>query len=160
MNIVNLVSTFITQLAEVECIHASPLWPLYCSAAARLLVKSILEEDQFPGVLMCEHALCEARPTRGSQTRRRMKRSDVIGLTQVEVARILGMSERGVREVEKRALRKLRAHPELRQFWAQYGSELEECFTPLTLAEVEALFQLAETPQELGLLYRIISTIQ
>lgn len=41
-------------------------------------------------------------------------------LTQKEVAAVLGMSERGVREVERRALSKLRDNPVLRDFWKQY----------------------------------------
>jgi hypothetical protein len=70
------------------------------------------------------------------------------------------MSERGVRAVEKRALAKLRAHPELRRLWAEYGGELEEGFAPLTAEEIEALFGLARTPEELGLLYKVICMVQ
>ena len=41
-------------------------------------------------------------------------------LTQKEVALALGMSERGVRQAEGRALSKLRNSPALRYFWKQY----------------------------------------
>ena len=41
-------------------------------------------------------------------------------LTQKEVAAVLGMSERGVREVERRALSKLRKNKGLRDFWSKY----------------------------------------
>ena len=41
-------------------------------------------------------------------------------LTQKEVAAVLGMSERGVREAERRAMAKLRRHPALRQVWNAY----------------------------------------
>ena len=43
-------------------------------------------------------------------------------LTQKEVAELLHMSERGVREVERRALQKLRNHPLVKQLWQQYSS--------------------------------------
>lgn len=47
-------------------------------------------------------------------------------LTQRDVALLLGMSERGVRAVERRAMRKLRQHPVLRKTWEQFLSgELE-----------------------------------
>ncbi len=49
------------------------------------------------------------------------------GLTQREVAQLLGMTERGVRAVEKRALRKFRQHPLLRELWDDYSrGELTE----------------------------------
>jgi hypothetical protein len=41
-------------------------------------------------------------------------------LTQKEVAAVLGMSERGVREAERRAFSKLRTHPALRKMWKDY----------------------------------------
>ena len=41
------------------------------------------------------------------------------GLTQKEVALVIGMSERGVRAVERRALDKLRRHPALREIWGE-----------------------------------------
>lgn len=45
--------------------------------------------------------------------------------TQRQVAAMLGMSERGVRAVERRALGKLRRNPMLRQVWRRYiGGEL------------------------------------
>jgi hypothetical protein len=40
--------------------------------------------------------------------------------TQKQVALALGMSERGVREAERRALEKLRHHPLLQHIWQQY----------------------------------------
>jgi len=58
-----------------------------------------------------------------------VRRQDRAGehMTQREVARVLGMSVRGVREVERRAFRKLRNHPLLRQAWQQHlAGDLEE----------------------------------
>ena len=41
-------------------------------------------------------------------------------LTQAETARMLGLSERAVRNIERRALAKLLRHPQLRQLWREY----------------------------------------
>ncbi len=47
---------------------------------------------------------------------------------------VLKMSERGVREVERRAFKKLRDHPLLKQIWRQYlaGGLDEQASEPLT----------------------------
>ncbi len=41
------------------------------------------------------------------------------GFSQEEVARILRLSPRSIRAIEKRALRKLRRHPDLQGFWRE-----------------------------------------
>jgi Sigma-70, region 4 len=45
------------------------------------------------------------------------------GLTQREVALILCLSERAVREIEGRAMDKLRRHPALRALWREWSRE-------------------------------------
>ena len=78
-------------------------------------------------------------------------------LTQKEVALLLNMSERGVREVERRAFQKLRQHPLLRQAWRQYQArELDEQQLELTPEEIEALFSLARTSEERGLIQDLL----
>jgi hypothetical protein len=48
-------------------------------------------------------------------------------LTQREVAVILKISERAVRQIERRAIEKLRNHPLLKQVWREWqGREIEE----------------------------------
>jgi hypothetical protein len=42
-------------------------------------------------------------------------------LTQAEVGRILNLSPRTVRAIEKRAVRKLRRHPVVQQMWREFG---------------------------------------
>ena len=70
-------------------------------------------------------------------------------LTQKEVAILLGMSERGVREVERRAFRKIRNHPLMRQVWQKFmAGELDEQELLLTADEIQALFRLARTTEE------------
>jgi hypothetical protein len=93
---------------------------------------------------------------------RRPASSTGIGpLSQKEVAMLLNMSERGVREVERRAFQKLRNHPLLRRVWQQYlVGELEEHGLMLTPEEAEALFRVACTPEERGLIQRVLRLIQ
>ncbi len=82
-------------------------------------------------------------------------------LTQKEVAQLLKMSERGVRVVERRAFEKLRQHPILRQAWQQFlAGELDEHQLGLTLEEIEALFNLARTPEERGVIEKVLRLIQ
>ena len=82
------------------------------------------------------------------------------GLTQKEVARILKMSERGVRAAERRALLKLRSHPLLREFWKQYTTgTLDEDGSPLLPLEIFALFDLAQDHEELQLVEKTLALI-
>lgn len=77
-------------------------------------------------------------------------------LTQREVAIVLKLSERAVREIEHRALQKLFNHPALRQAWRQYlAGELDEDRWNLTPEEITALFKLARTEQELRILEKV-----
>ena len=77
-------------------------------------------------------------------------------LSQREAALILKISERSVRAIEHRALEKLRRHPDLREFWAEFatgrGLELpgleEGEAIELTPGEVAALMGLARNTEE------------
>ena len=70
--------------------------------------------------------------------------------TQREVALVLGLSERAVRAIERRALSKLRRHPALRRLAKELGwSDLEEgCEDDFTLDEIRALLGLTRTGEE------------
>lgn len=82
-------------------------------------------------------------------------------LTQKEVAQFLQMSERAVRAAERRAFQKLRQHPLLRQAWQQFlAGELDEHQPGLTPEEIEALFNLARTPEERGVIEKVLRLIQ
>jgi hypothetical protein len=73
----------------------------------------------------------------------------------------LGLSERSVRAVERRAFEKLRQHPLLRQAWQQFlAGELDEYEVNLTPEEIEALFNLARTPEERHLIAKVLRLIQ
>ena len=85
-------------------------------------------------------------------------------LTQSEVAAILNMSERTVREIERRAFEKLRRHPRLRQLWREHLSgEWEEpsIYESLALSEAEiaALLGLAETALEIRAMAKLLAWI-
>jgi hypothetical protein len=76
-------------------------------------------------------------------------------LSQAEVAAILRISERAVREIERQAFDKLRQHPALRDFWHEYQTgEIREAAvsTPsawaLSRDEIAAVYALARTPEE------------
>ena len=73
----------------------------------------------------------------------------------------LNLSERSVREIERRAFRKLRGHPRLWQIWQQYlGGELDEDHLVLTQEEIETLFHVARTSEERRLLQKVLRLIQ
>ena len=81
-------------------------------------------------------------------------------ITQREVAVLLNMSERGVREVERRAFCKLRNHPLLRQVWRQFlAGELDERRLGLTREEIVALFAVARTSEERRLIQNLVPLV-
>jgi len=82
-------------------------------------------------------------------------------LTQAEIAAILGLSERAVRTIEKRALIKLRRHPLLRAIWAEHmGSPpVEEDSFDLTPQDIAALFGLARSPIERHAILKVLILI-
>lgn len=77
------------------------------------------------------------------------------GLTQKEIAELMNMSERAVRETERRAFQKLRKHPALRDFWREFtGGEVEEDISgtekveELTFGDLAVLWSMARTAGE------------
>jgi hypothetical protein len=83
-------------------------------------------------------------------------------LTQAEVAAILGISVRAVREIERRAFEKLRRHPALRRFWREYATgDLQESAggPDLSRSEINSLFGLARTALERRALRKLLAII-
>jgi hypothetical protein len=82
--------------------------------------------------------------------------------TQAEVAAIMRIGERAVREHERSAFWKLRHHPKLREFWREWLG-IEEGAIPgsakwdLTSREIRALLALAEGPFERQALKKLIA---
>ena len=121
--------------------------------------------DRDQALLVARQWEAEARAQRARHTARppvwRAPRSEPgIGpalLTQWEVALFLGLSERAVRQIERRALRKLRNHHLLRQVWQRYrAGELDEAQRNLTPEEIRALFDLAASEDERRLLHKTL----
>jgi hypothetical protein len=88
-------------------------------------------------------------------------------LSQKEVAAIMRMSERAVREVERRAFEKLRRHPALRDFWREWQTgEIKETALraakqwTLSRAEVAAVYALAGTTVERQAIRKLLALTQ
>jgi DNA-binding CsgD family transcriptional regulator len=87
-------------------------------------------------------------------------------LTQAEVAALLRISQRTVREIEHRALAKLRSHPALKHFWREWQTcQIREMALrasrqwTLNRAEVAAVYGLARTPFERRAVRKLLALI-
>jgi len=90
---------------------------------------------------------------------RRGPHSEPGELSQKEVAILLKISERAVREIERRAFRELRSHPLLKKIWQEYCGEVDENVLRLTQAEIEAIFALAQAANERQALQNLLRLI-
>ncbi len=77
---------------------------------------------------------------------------------------ILKISERSVREIERRAFAKLRRHPALKDFWREWsGRGINEAGLEgplswtLSRAEVAAVYALARTPEERQVVEKLLA---
>ena len=89
------------------------------------------------------------------------------GFSQQEVAAIMRISRRTVREIERTALAKLRNHPALQDFWREWQTgEIKETASQtsrqwaLSRAEVAAVYALALTPVERQALRKLLALMQ
>ena len=95
---------------------------------------------------------------------RRGSAEQAVGLMrQAEVAAFMHISERAVRDIERRAFDKIRRHPGLRDFWREWlTGEVEESASQaladcvLTRAEIAAVYALAQTPEERQVLRKLL----
>jgi hypothetical protein len=73
----------------------------------------------------------------------------------------MGLSERAVREIEKRALRKLRQHPVVRALFRELiGEGATSTVDPeLTEAEIAAVYGLVRTPEEQRVLVKLMAQV-
>jgi len=147
--------------ASVHLPHRGKLWvAAFTGPHGGQVWRSTGLDDRGQALLLAKRLEAEARAYRLSlgrplrnptlRARRQQPGNARSGpLTQKEVAMLLGMSERGARAVERRALQKLSNHPLLRQVWQQYQrGELEEHQSILTPGELGAFFSAARTPEE------------
>ena len=88
-------------------------------------------------------------------------------LSQKEVAAILRISDRAVRQTEKTAIEKLRRNPLLRDIWRELGTgEIKEAASrgsspwALSRAEIAAVYALAKTPAERQALRKLLALTQ
>jgi hypothetical protein len=88
-------------------------------------------------------------------------------LSQAEVAAFMHITERAVRDIERRAFDKIRRHPGLRAFWSEWlTGEVEEAASQtladwaLTRAEIAAVYALAKTPAERQALRKLLALTQ
>jgi hypothetical protein len=88
-------------------------------------------------------------------------------LTQKEVAVLLKLSERAVRQIEKDAIEKLRRHPLLQSLWREWGTgEVEEAASldskqwALSRAEIAAVYGLARSSAERQALRKVLALTQ
>ena len=82
--------------------------------------------------------------------------------TQAEVAAILSIGERTVRELERSAFAKLRHHPKLRELWREWlgieeGNIPASAIWDLTPSEIRALLDLAANQFERWALKKLIA---
>ena len=126
----------------------------YRDGSGRQFWRSTGHTDRQAAFIVAQKLEQEARRTRAAQGELGKAvvraRPDSSGLTQQEVALVMGMSERGVRAVERRALEKLRRHPALRGIWREWIGEgaVSAEDGELTDAEVAAIYGLARTREE------------
>lgn len=83
-------------------------------------------------------------------------------LNQEEVAALLGLSVRAIRQIEQLAFQKLRRHPALRRFWREHVTgDVEEATASRDLdrSEIAALFSLVRTPLERQALTKVLAAL-
>lgn len=116
---------------------------------------------EFEAAARAERAQSGTTDRRQSIRNRRSPGSTGGGLTQQEVAWLLGLSERTVRNIEKTALRKLAQHPQLREVWRQFLSgELAEQAHRLSAPEIQALLGLARSRAERETIRKAVEIVQ
>jgi hypothetical protein len=87
-------------------------------------------------------------------------------LSQAEVAAFMHITQRAVRDIERRAFDKIRRHPGLREFWNEWSTgKVEEAASQdladwaLTRAEIAAVYALARTAEERQALRKLLALI-
>ena len=158
--------------ASVHRPKRSRIWQaVFTSASGGQEWKSTGLTDRAQALLVARKWEAEAREQRARmghtprrpvwRVRRPASDTSTGPLTQKEVAMLLGISERAVREIEHRALRKIRSHPLMREVWRQYlNGELVEAQLLLTPAEIEALFNLVSSTEERRLIQKVLRLTQ
>jgi hypothetical protein len=150
--------------ATVHLPRRSRIWQaVFTGPAGGQVWRSTGLTDRDQALLVALRWEAEARQQRANLVRRpvvRFRHSGAgtgAGLTQEEVARLMHLSVRAVREIEKRAIRKLFNHPLLRQLWQDYSvRHLDEDRLALASVEIAALFSLVKNSAERRLIHKVL----
>jgi hypothetical protein len=151
---------------------ARPRWvAAFRDANGRQVWRSTGLRDREPALALARRWEGEAKRRRAVQPAAPPKltirvRPGSTCLSQKEVAAILKISERAVRQIEKTAIEKLRRHPVLRGIWREWETgEMKEATSrgssqwALSRAEIAAVYALARTPFEQGALKKLLRLI-
>ena len=125
----------------------------YRDGSGRQFWRSTGQTDRRAALIVAqklEKSARQAQAEQGDAIRPSSERSHGGQFTQREIAILMGLSERAVRDIEKRALRKLKQHPALRALWRELVGEGATSTVDLELtdAEVAAICDLAQTRVE------------
>jgi hypothetical protein len=143
--------------------------------AGRQEWKSTGLTDKNAAIILAKEWEAAARRQRGSarQTPRKALirvaggsgKGDTGLFTQREVALLMKISERAVRNIERRAIAKLQSNPVLKALWRDWNlGEIEEGFMPasnlnLTAAEIAAVYDLTQTPAERRVIRKVMALV-
>jgi hypothetical protein len=157
--------------ASVHLPRRSKVWQAaFTAATGGQTWKSTGLTNRHQALLLAQKWEAEARTERARlggtvkkpvwRVRRQASDTGTGPLTQSETALFMGMSERAVRQAERSALEKLRNHPLMREIWKDYdGAELDEEHLRLAQDEIEALFNLARTPEEERMVRKVLALV-
>lgn len=153
--------------ASVHLPHRGNVWVAAFTGVHGQQWKSTGTTDRTLALAMAKEFEAAARAERmklGSSGKKRIRLSPGNtggGLTQREVALVMGLSERAIREIEKRALRKLAQNPTVQELWrSNVAEELTEPGHRLSRPEMEALLGLIRTRAELQALLKVLAIVQ
>jgi hypothetical protein len=150
--------------------HRGTIWmATFRDQNGKQVWKSTGQRDRKAAQVIADELEAEARRRRAAQRARPKKPTirvrpgsaeHAVGLlSQREVAVLMQMSERSVRETERKAFEKIRNHPLLRELWSEWmGREVEESDLDwqLSAGEIAAVGNLAQTPEERRVLRKVM----
>jgi hypothetical protein len=161
--------------ASVHRPHRSTRWvAAFRDGTGRQVWRSTGLDEREPALVLARRWEVEAKRKRSAQpavpprltirVRPGSAEKGLGGLSQREVAAILRISERAVRDAERRAFEKLRRHPALKDFWREWTTgDIKETRLPvakqwtLSRVEIAAVNGLAQTPIERQALRKLLA---
>jgi hypothetical protein len=162
--------------ASVHPPHRGKVWRAsYRDETGRQRWRSTGTADRKAALALAKEWEEEARRKRGAEPRPPQRalirvmggsgKADTELFTQREVAMLMKLSGRAIRNIERRAIAKLRANPILKALWREWNQgEIKEEFVPtngwsLTPAEIACVYDLAQTPAEREVIRKVMALI-